>query len=147
MSFAPFSNEVLQALEERFDRIYVRTPEPRKPSPWAKPGAPAPEPAYQVVFRPATPAEWSNIMSQANGEKTKASSPRNIALATVVAVSFDGAQTIVDLDLAASDLRSAQKPVRAAFEKLLTKWPGVPESVSDDLAELAGVIREQAEKG
>jgi hypothetical protein len=145
-TFAPFSPEQLQALDDRFGRIHVHTPAARKKPSWARPDAPEPEPAYQVVFRPCVPGEWDNIMGQANGEKTKASSPKNLAMATIVAVSFDGKQTIVDLDLSQRDLRTAQKPVRDALAKLLMAWCGIPEAVADGLAELNGVVREQTEK-
>jgi hypothetical protein len=147
MAFAPFTDEQLWALEQRFERIYRHTPDPRPRSPWAPASAPAPEPAYQVVFRPCVPGEWNNIMGQVNHAKESmvAGGPKNLSLATIVAVSFEGKQTIVDLDN--PDLRMAQRPVRDAFEKLLAKWTGVPEAVMGALGELNGVVKDAQEKG
>jgi hypothetical protein len=149
VTFKPFSDDQLQSLDERFGAIHVYTPEPRPVPAWkAKTGA-MPEPAFSLVFRACVPGEWDNITAQASAEKGKARAPRNLAMATIVAVSVDGTHTIHagEPGGAAND-RAASKPPRDALEALMGRpgCVGIPEAVADDLAMLNGVIAQQAEK-
>ena len=152
MTFKPFSDDQLQALDERFGAIHVYTPEPRARKPWqpAPPkDAPPPAPPYQLVFRACMPGEWDNITAQATADKGKSRAPRNLAMATIVAVSVDGTHTIHagEPGGAAND-RAASKPPRDALESLMSRpgCVGIPEAVADDLAMLNGVVAQQAEK-
>lgn len=146
MTFKPFDDDTLAALEERFDRIHDFAPAPRPKSRWAKASAPDPTPAYEVVFRPANAEEWRNAIGNAHHEKMRPVAAKNLTMATVVAVSFLGTQTVIDIDVSRSDLRSAQKPVREAWEAVLREYPGAPEAVVEALGELNGNVRDASEK-
>lgn len=145
--FKPFSDEQLQALDDQFGAIHVYTPTPRARPRWAKDADAPPEPAFQLVFRACLGNEWENIMGQANDAKRKASAPRNLAMATIVAVSVDGVQTFHTPGAPASD-PAARKAPRDALDALM-KRPGnagIGEAVSDALAQLNGVVADVAEK-
>lgn len=150
MTFAPFTDETLCALEERFGFIHRHTPPPRPASSWSKATGPR-DPDFSLVFRPCNPGEWDNIMGQANSGKdgAHARAVKNLVMSTIVAVSVDGTQTIVDIEQSRSDLRTTQKPVRDVMEKLLARpgFTGIPQAVADDLAELNNVVKNDVEKG
>ncbi len=141
--FVQLTDEQLRDLESRFGRIYEHTPPAPKRSRWAAPGSPDPPPPFQVVFRACSPGEWDNIMGQTTDDRLKAGAVKTMAKGTIVAVSFAGEVVIHEGD--AND-RAAAKPVRAAFDRLIREWPGVPQAVADDLAELNGVVKAEAEK-
>lgn len=145
--YKAFSDEQLQAMDEQFGAIHVYTPA-IKPAPrWAKVEG-EPEPAFQLVFRACVGNEWANIMGQANDPKQKAGAPRNLAMATVVGVSVDGTITTHAAGAPATDPQ-ARADVRKAFDALLKRpgCVGIPEAVSDALAELNGVVGDAVEKG
>lgn len=145
--FKPFDPAQLEELDQHFGAIHVHTPAGRAKS-WAP--SSLVESPYSLVFRACVPGEWNNITGQANDPKQKAGAPRNLAMATIVAVSVDGEHHIHrgEVGSPAND-RAASKPPRDAFERLLSRpgSVGIPEAVADALAELNGVVADAAEKG
>lgn len=153
MSFKPFSDDQLQALEDRFGAIEVYTPDPRPRPRWSKAPLDAPlDPPFSLVFRAALSFEWEMSQKQVSNEKLRHSAPRNLAMTTIVAVSVDGAHMLhggaEDRDVPAND-RGASKAPQDAFKALLARPgnAGVAEDVADLLARLNGLHASEAEKG
>ncbi len=148
--FKPFSDEQLQEMDERFGAIHLHTPAAKARPAWAKKSDTPPEPPYSLVFRACVPGEWDNVMSQANDAKQKARSPKNLAMATIVAVSVDGDHVVHTGAMGQpANERAASKPARDALEKLMQRpgCAGIGEAVADALGELNGVVGDAAEKG
>jgi hypothetical protein len=145
--FAPFADEELQALEEKFSRIHVFTPEARPLSRWAKSGA-TPEPDYSLVFAACTPNEWESLTRQLNDDRMKSSAPRNLALMSIVGVSVDGKKTTADTSPDQKDRRAARRGPVEALKELLTRpgHVGIGEAVADALAKLNGLASAESEK-
>lgn len=139
MTFKPFSDEQLIALEAAHGRIAVVRGAP-PPAPRWRPAEP--EPPYEVVFRAPTVGEAEAYEGHAHHEKARAAMVRDHAKATIVAVSIDGAHVICD---DRKNLPSV-KEVRAAWDKLREKYPGAHLASQDDLQALMGSVKDEMGK-
>ncbi len=146
--YKPFADEQLQEMDAQFGAIHVYTPTPKARPRWAAASDAPLEPAFQLVFRACIGAEWDNIMGQANDAKAKARAPKNLAMATIVGVSVDGAQTVHTPGTPASDPKARAAP-REALAALMARPGnvGIGEAVADALAELNGIVGDATEKG
>lgn len=138
-TFAPFTDDELEALDAAHTDIRVvrgATPEPKRWKPSEKP-----EPPWELVFRRPTSGEAS-FFERALHKDTKDMALRNHAKATVVAVSIGGVKTMV---LDANDAMKV-KAVRAAFDALRDKYGLAHIAANDALMSLAGMIAEEEGK-
>jgi hypothetical protein len=138
------SNEQLYQLEIDHSRICRVHGKIRPRSAWAPPlkgDAPPATPPYEVVFRKPKPGEYSAFLAAANNESRKAKAQEHLARATVIAVCVGSVQTIT-----VGNEPATIAAVRDAFDKLLTDYPGIPESAASEIGELAGLAKEEQEK-
>lgn len=139
MAFNPLSDEQLFDLQTRFEQICVHTAKaPAKPS-WAPKDAPAPEPPFQVVFRVPARKEWGTFRKQATTENLKAFAQENLAKATIVAVVTRTSSIVHD--------GKNRTDVVEAFDKLLDRWPAIPEAVAEMIGAMIGAGENESEKG
>lgn len=141
-TFSPFSDEQLQALATLFPRIAVVTGKTLARPRWAKPGAPAPEPPWEVVFRAPTTGECDAFEGAATSDAQKPGALRTISRACVVAVSHNGVQTVHD----GEPKGKGEKAVRAAWDKLRGDYPGVHLATQNELMTLMGAERDEQGK-
>lgn len=138
------TNEQLYDLETTHIRICRVIGKIRPRSSWAPelpPGAPAPTPPYEAVFRKPKPAEYDIFRSNANKEERKAKAQEVLARSTIVAITVGAVSTIAD----PADAKSLIA-VREAFDRLLGDYPGIPEAAAEEIGELAGLAKEEQEK-
>ncbi len=138
---AQFTDEQMQTLDVTFGDVRLvtaKTPEPKR---WAPKDAPAPSPPWQAVFRRPTLGEGEAFEGAANKEQARAGAMRDLAKATIVAVSFGGEQVT-----AAEAGRKGQGDVRAAWDRLRQAHPLAHIAAKDAIQELLGQEQAEAEK-
>ena len=140
MTFKPFDNETLAALEGAHEDIRVVRGETPPTKRW-NPGA-APEPPWEAVFRKPTIGEAENFEGSAHKEAQRPGGVRNYAKALVVGVSIDGTQTVC-MDRLDPKQRAA---VREAWDALRAKFPQAHIASQDDLLSLSGQTRDEGGK-
>ncbi len=149
-AFKPFSNEQLQSLDERFGAVELYMPDPPARKSWQK-DAPS-DPPFALVFRAALGFEWEQSQKQVNNEKIRHAAARNLAIMTIIGVSWDGVHILhggaEDPDVPAND-GAASKAPRDALKILIARpgYAGVCEDVADLLARLNGLHASEVEKG
>lgn len=133
MPFLPFTDEQLQALEEKFSRIdKCRGETPARRS-WHKAD---PEPPWEVVFRAPTMGECDKFEGDANNERAQAGSARNLSRAIVVGVSYKGKILMHD----GQRQGAAEKAVREGWDALRQDYPAVHMACAETIKALMGGV-------
>lgn len=139
--FVPFTDEQMAELESAHGRISPRVlPALDPPRTWVPNDVP--EPHWCAVFREPTTGEVEFFERHAHGT-SKDAALRNLAKATIVAVSFQGKHTVC---LDRND-RASVDAVRAAWDQGIRKrFGGAHLAAQDDLMLLAGMSRDETGK-
>lgn len=139
--FLPFTDEQMSDLEAAHGRVMPVLPKLDPPRAWVPDDKP--EPHWCAVFREPTTGEVEFFERHAHGS-SKDVALRNLAKATVVAVSLGGRHTVC---LDRNDKRSVDA-VRAAWDQgIRGRFGGAHLAAQDDLMLLAGMSRDESGKG